>query len=44
VLWDEFFSNRSWPMASTVALATLAIVLLVMWAQSVLLARLRGGT
>jgi putrescine transport system permease protein len=43
VLWDEFFSNRSWPMASTVALATLAVVLLVMWAQSVLLKRLRGS-
>ena len=26
VLWDEFFSNRDWPMASAVAIAMLVVV------------------
>lgn len=28
VLWDEFFANRDWPVASTVAIAMLVIVVL----------------
>ena len=27
VLWDEFFSNNDWPMASTVAVAMVLLVL-----------------
>ena len=34
VLWDEFFGNRAWPIASAVAIAMLALVLLVMVFQS----------
>ena len=30
VLWDEFFTNRDWPMASAVALAMLVLLLLPM--------------
>jgi len=30
VLWDEFFSNRAWPIASAVAIAMLSLVLLIM--------------
>ena len=30
VLWDEFFSNRDWPMASAVAIAMLVLLLLPM--------------
>ena len=26
VLWDEFFSNRDWPVASAVAIAMLIVV------------------
>jgi putrescine transport system permease protein len=26
VLWDEFFSNRDWPMAASVAIAMLVVV------------------
>ena len=36
VLWDEFFSNRAWPVASAVAiLLLLVLVPLMMWYQSV---------
>ncbi|HUK60222.1 MAG TPA: ABC transporter permease subunit [Stellaceae bacterium] len=30
VLWDEFFTNRDWPMASAVAIAMLVLLLLPM--------------
>jgi len=30
VLWDEFFTNRDWPMASSVAIAMLVLLLLPM--------------
>jgi putrescine transport system permease protein len=33
VLWDEFFSNRAWPVASAVAIAMLSLVVLVMALQ-----------
>jgi putrescine transport system permease protein len=33
VLWDEFFANRAWPVASAVAIAMLTLVLLLMAAQ-----------
>jgi len=26
VLWDEFFANRDWPMAASVAIAMLVVV------------------
>jgi putrescine transport system permease protein len=26
VLWDEFFANRDWPLASSVAIAMLVVV------------------
>ena len=26
VLWDEFFANRDWPVASAVAIAMLVVV------------------
>src|SRR3979490_2452015 len=36
VLWDEFFSNRAWPVASAVAILLLIILLpFMMWYQSV---------
>ena len=36
VLWDEFFSNRAWPVASAVAiLLLLLLVPFMMWYQSV---------
>jgi putrescine transport system permease protein len=36
VLWDEFFSNRAWPVASAVAiLLLLLLVPFLMWYQSV---------
>jgi len=36
VLWDEFFSNRAWPVASAVAILLLAILVpFMMWYQSV---------
>jgi putrescine transport system permease protein len=28
ILWDEFFQNRDWPLAATIALLTLAILML----------------
>ena len=34
VLWDEFFSNRAWPVASAVAIAMLSLVVLIMMVQS----------
>ena len=33
VLWDEFFSNRAWPIASAVAIAMLSLVLIIMTFQ-----------
>jgi len=30
VLWDEFFTNRDWPVASSVAVAMLALLVLPM--------------
>ena len=34
VLWDEFFSNRDWPVASAVAIAMLALIVgPVLWLQ-----------
>ena len=30
VLWDEFFANRAWPIASAVAIAMLSLVLVIM--------------
>ena len=36
VLWDEFFSNRAWPVASAVAMLLLIILVpFMMWYQSV---------
>ncbi len=36
VLWDEFFSNRAWPVASAVAMLLLVILVpFMMWYQSV---------
>jgi putrescine transport system permease protein len=36
VLWDEFFANRDWPVASSVAIALLFLLVpLMMWYQSV---------
>jgi putrescine transport system permease protein len=36
VLWDEFFSNRAWPVASAVAILLLIILVpFMMWYQSV---------
>lgn len=34
VLWDEFFANRAWPVASAVAIAMLLLVLVIMLLQS----------
>lgn len=35
VLWDEFFRNRDWPVASAVAIVMLLILILpIMWLQS----------
>jgi putrescine transport system permease protein len=35
VLWDEFFSNRDWPVASAVAIVMLVLVVApIMWLQS----------
>jgi len=28
VLWDEFFSNRDWPVASAVAIAMLVVLVI----------------
>ena len=30
VLWDEFFTNRDWPVASAVAVAMLAFLIVPM--------------
>jgi putrescine transport system permease protein len=30
VLWDEFFSNNDWPMASSVAIVMILLILLPM--------------
>jgi putrescine transport system permease protein len=36
VLWDEFFSNRAWPVASAVAILLLILLVpFMMWYQSV---------
>src|ERR1700712_2639956 len=36
ILWDEFFSNRAWPVASAVAILLLVILVpFMMWYQSV---------
>lgn len=43
VLWDEFFGNRAWPVASAVAIAMLALVLVVMALQSWLQRRAEAG-
>ncbi len=43
VLWNEFFSNRDWPVASAVAIVMLFLVVLpVMWLRRVQF-RLEGG-
>ena len=34
VLWDEFFSNRAWPVASAVAIAMLSMVIVIMALQT----------
>jgi putrescine transport system permease protein len=36
VLWDEFFSNRAWPIASAVAIAMLSLVVVIMVVQKML--------
>ena len=36
VLWDEFFANRAWPVASAVAIAMLLLVLALMFMQNTL--------
>ena len=36
VLWDEFFANRAWPVASAVAIAMLLLVLALMFVQNTL--------
>lgn len=45
VIWTEFFSNRDWPMASAVAIAMLALIVIPMlvfeWVQD---KRLASGT
>lgn len=33
VLWNEFFSNRAWPVASAVAIVMLLLVLVIMFVQ-----------
>src|SRR6202140_1389987 len=44
VLWDEFFSNRAWPVASAVAiLLLLLLVPFMMWYQSVQARETAGG-
>ena len=39
VLWDEFFSNRAWPIASAVAIAMLSLVVVIMAVQKMLAKR-----
>ncbi len=43
VLWDEFFSNRAWPIASAVAIVMLSMVLVIMGLQSWLARRAEAG-
>ena len=44
VLWDEFFSNRAWPVASAVAILLLIILVpFMMWYQSVQARESAGG-
>ncbi len=43
VLWDEFFANRAWPIASAVAIAMLSLVLLIMAFQHWLARRAEAG-
>ena len=44
VLWDEFFANRAWPVASAVAIAMLLMVLALMFAQNTLQRRAEADT
>ncbi|NNU79850.1 ABC transporter permease subunit [Halovulum dunhuangense] len=40
VLWNEFFSNRDWPMASAVAVAMLLLIVLpILWTQKLVESR-----
>ena len=40
VLWNEFFSNRDWPVASAVAIAMLILIVLpILWMQKVMEAK-----
>ena len=39
VLWDEFFTNRDWPMASAVAIAMLVVLIVPMGAHPTAAAR-----
>ena len=44
VLWEEFFANRAWPVASAVAIAMLSLVVLIMLLQSWLVRRSEAHT
>ena len=44
VLWDEFFANRAWPVASAVAIAMLLLVLALMFVQNILQRRAEAAT
>jgi len=43
VLWDEFFANRAWPVASAVAIAMLSLVVIIMLLQAWLERRARAA-
>lgn len=43
VLWDEFFSNRDWPLAAAVATSMLSLVVLIMALQNWLRARAQAS-
>ncbi|MEQ8234583.1 MAG: ABC transporter permease subunit [Gammaproteobacteria bacterium] len=43
VLWDEFFANRAWPVASAIALIMLALVLVLMSFERWLRVRVRSS-
>lgn len=43
VLWDEFFSNNDWPMASSVAVSMVALILLPLVVFNHYQAQARGG-
>ncbi len=44
VLWDEFFINRDWPVASAVSVVLLAILVLpMMWFQRMQARQAEGG-